>query len=110
MYTNAGVCMMQKPDYVKAEEYFRQALERRPNHGEALLQLALLEYATEDYLRSRAFVQRYRSSNIVNSGVLYLCVLIEDKLGDERARTECANELLRDFPKSQEARRLLQTG
>ncbi len=110
MLTNAGVCMMQKPDYAKAEDYFRQALERRPNHGETLLQLSMLEYSTEDYLRARAFLQRYRSANAVNSGVLYLCVLIEDKLGDERARTECANELLRDFPKSQEAKRLLQSG
>lgn len=109
MLTNAGVCMMQKPDYAKAEDYFRQALERRPNHGETLLQLSLLEFRTEDYLRSRAFLQRYRSSNAVNPGVLYLCVLIEEKLGDERARTECANELLRDFPKSQEATRLLQS-
>ncbi len=109
MLTNAGVCMMQKPDYEKAEDYFRQALERRPNHGEALLQMSLLEFATEDYLRSRAFLQRYRGANPVNAGVLYLCVLIEDRLGDERARTECANELLRDFPKSEEARRLLQS-
>lgn len=109
MLTNAGVCMMQKPDYAKAEDYFRQALERRPNHGESLLQMSLLEYTTEDYLRARAFLQRYRSTNAVNSGVLYLCVLIEEKLGDERARTECANELLRDFPTSQEAKRLLQS-
>ena len=109
MLTNAGVCMMQKPDYAKAEEYFRQALERRPNHGEPLLQLSLLEYTTEDYLRARAFLQRYRSSNAVTPGVLYLCVLIEEKLHDERARDECANELLRDFPKSQEAKRLLQS-
>ncbi|MDX1517715.1 MAG: type IV pilus biogenesis/stability protein PilW [Woeseiaceae bacterium] len=109
MLTNAGVCMMQKPDYATAEDYFRQALERRPNHGEALLQLSLLEFATEDFLRSRAFLQRYRSTNAVNAGVLYLCVLIEEKLGDERARDECANELLRDFPKSEEAKRLLQS-
>lgn len=106
MLTNAGVCMMQKPDYERAEEYFRQALEHRPNHGETLLQLALLEYTTEDYLRARAFLQRYRGSNTISAGVLYLCVLIEEKLGDERARAECADDLLRDFPQSQEAKRL----
>lgn len=109
MLTNAGVCMMQKPDHAKAEEYFREALEERPNHGEALLQMSLLEYTTEDFLRARAFLQRYRSTNKVNAGVLYLCVLIEEKLGDERARTECASELLRDFPTSPESKRLLQS-
>ncbi|MDX1515668.1 MAG: type IV pilus biogenesis/stability protein PilW [Woeseiaceae bacterium] len=110
MLTNAGVCMMQKPDYAKAEDYFRQALERRPNHGEALLQMSLLKHATNDDLRARAFLQRYRSNYSSNSGVLYLCVLIEEELGDDRARTECANELLRDFPDSQESRRLLESG
>lgn len=110
MLTNAGVCMMQKPEYEKAEEYFRRALERRPTHGEALLQMSLLKHATDDDLQARAFLQRYRSIFPSNSGVLYLCVLIEEKLGDERARTECANELLRDFPKSAEARKLLAAG
>lgn len=110
MMTNAGVCMMQKPDYEKAETYFRRALDRRADHGEALLQMSLLKHATDDDLRARAFLQRYLGIYPSNSGVLYLCVLIEDKLGDERARTECANELLRDFPESQESRQLLEAG
>ena len=107
MLTNAGVCLAQKPDYAKAEEYFRRALDRRPAHGEALLQMALLKHQTDDNLRARAFLQRYRAGNPSEPGVLYLCVLIEDKLGDDRARTECANELLRDSPESRESRQLL---
>ena len=110
MMTNAGVCMMQKPEYAKAEQYFRQALDRKPNFGEALLQLSLLKHATEDNLRARGFLERYRSIYPPSAGVLYLCVLIEDELGDDRARTECANELLRDFPSSPESRRLLEAG
>ena len=107
MLTNAGVCLAQKPDYQLAEEYVRRALDARPTHGEALLQLALLKHQTGDDLRARAFLQRFRSSHQTGSGVLYLCVLIEAALEDDRARTECANELLRDFPESPEARLLL---
>ena len=107
MLTNAGVCFMQQPNYDKAEGYFRQALDARPNHGEALLQLTLLKHATKDDLRARAFLQRYRSLYDDTAGVLYLCVLIETELNDQRARTECANELLRDFPRSEEARQLV---
>lgn len=110
MMTNAGVCMMQRPDFAKAEEYFRSALDRKPNYGEALLQMSLLKHASDDDLHARAFLQRYRSMYPSNSGVLYLCVLIEEKLGDDSARTECANELLRDFPSSPESRRLLDAG
>ncbi|MDH3266442.1 MAG: type IV pilus biogenesis/stability protein PilW, partial [Gammaproteobacteria bacterium] len=107
--TNAGVCMVQKPDYKAAETYFRQALARRSNYGEALIQLCLLKFTTEEYLASRAFLQRFLSSNIPTPDVLYLGVQIEEKLGDERARTEYSNRILREFPQSAEARRVLES-
>lgn len=108
MLTNAGVCFMQQPDFDKAEDFFRRALDERPNHGEALLQLTLLKHATKDDLRARAFLQRYRSLYDDTAGVLYLCVLIETELKDQRARSDCADELLRDYPRSDEARQLMQ--
>jgi len=108
--TNAGVCMMQKPDYKQAEVYFRQALDRRSNYGEALIQLCVLKFTTEDYLASRAFLQRFLSSNTPTPGVLYLGVQIEEKLGDDRARTDYSNRILREFPQSTEAKRVLESG
>jgi len=108
--TNAGVCMMQKPDHVLAENYFRQALERKSNYGEALIQLSLLKFSTEDYLSARAFLQRYLSYNVVSADVLYLGVRIEEALGDDRARTEYSDQILREFPQSPEARRILGSG
>jgi len=108
--TNAGVCMMQKPDQVRAESFFREALEHRTNYGEALIQLCLLKFTQGDYLASRAFLQRYLGSSIPTPGVLYLAIQIEDKLGDERAKTEYSNRLLREFPQSPEARRTLEPG
>jgi len=108
MMTNAGVCLAQKPDYAKAESFFRRALDRSPNYGEALLQMTLLKYQTEDYLGARAFMQRYRSAYPPNAGILYLCVLIETELGDVRERSDCSNELLRSFPDSEESKRILE--
>ena len=108
MMTNAGVCMTQKPDYVKAEAFFRRALERKMNYGEALLQMTLLKYQTKDFMGARAFMQRYQSTYPPNPGILYLCVLIEDELGDVRQRSDCSNELLRNFPDSDESRRILE--
>jgi type IV pilus assembly protein PilF len=108
--TNAGVCMMQKPDPALAEEYFRQALERKPTYGEALLQLSVLKYSEEDYLAARAFLQRYLSANIPTANVLYLGVRIERELGDDRARTDYSNRILREFPNSAEARSILESG
>lgn len=108
--TNAGVCMTQKPDLARAESFFREALDYRANYGEALIQLCLLKYTQADYLASRAFLQRYLGRNIPTAGVLYLGIQIEDKLGDERAKTEYTNRLLREFPTSPEARRTLAAG
>lgn len=109
-YTNAGVCMMQKPDYAAAEQYLRAALKRRPNHGEALLQMSVLSYETGDNLKARAFLQRYLGSNMPTAPVLYHGILIEEKLGDDTARREYMLQLLRDFPDSAEAERIRRDG
>jgi type IV pilus assembly protein PilF len=108
--TNAGVCMAQKPDLVAAERFLRMALERKPNYGEALLQLCLLKYQNEDYMSARAFLQRYMSSNIPTAGILYLASRIEDLLGNDRGRTEFEDQLIREFPTSPEARKVLGSG
>ena len=107
--TNAGVCMMQKPDTAAAEEYFRMALDRKPTYGEALLQLSVLKFSVEDYLGARAFLQRYLGSNIPTASVLYLGVRIEEELGDDRARENYSNQILREFPNSPEARTILES-
>jgi type IV pilus assembly protein PilF len=105
--TNAGVCMMQKPDQPAAESYFRQALEHKRNYGEALIQMAALKYSTGEHLSARAFLQRYLSVNPAAADALYLGVQIEDALGDERAKTVYSEQILRDFPTSRQARLIL---
>ncbi len=105
--TNAGLCMMQKPDAEVAEKFFRDALERKSTYGEALLQLALLKYQQRDYLHARGFLQRYMSTNRSTAGVLYFAAEIEGKLGNYREREEYVDRLIREFPKSPEARKAL---
>ncbi len=106
--TNAGVCLSQKPDLVKAEEYFREALRNKSTYGDALLQLCLLKQNSGEHLAARAFMQRYLSSNVPSAEVLYLGMQIEEELGDERARTEYSNRILREFPQSPQARQVLE--
>lgn len=108
--TNAGVCMASKPDYEQAEAYLRQALERKPSYGEALIQLALLKFRTEEFLHTRAFLQRYLAGNKATPEVLYLAVETEKALDDDKATMIYANQLLREFPDSAEARRVLKVG
>jgi len=106
--TNAGVCMAQKPDPARAEEYFRRALEDKPNHSEALLQLAVLKFGNKDFLSARAFLERYLSRNPASSALLFLGYRIEDELGDEDAKRAYADRLIREFPTSPETRQVLE--
>jgi type IV pilus assembly protein PilF len=105
--TNAGVCMMQKPNFEAAEVFFREALDRKPAFGEALLQLCLLKFQQQDYLSARAFLQRFMSVNVTTAGVLYLASRIEEMLDNDRGRTEFEDRLIREFPTSPEARKVL---
>jgi type IV pilus assembly protein PilF len=109
MMSNAGVCMAKKPDLELAEQYFRQAIARKPSYGEALIQLAALKHRSEDNLTARAFLQRYLAANEATAAVLYLAIQIETNLGMEREATDYMNQLLRDFPDSPEARQTLTT-
>ncbi len=109
MMSNAGVCMAKKPDLELAEQYFRQAIERRPTYGEPMIQMSALKYRTEEYLIARAFMQRYLIASKASAEVLDLAIRIENKLDDDRAATDYTNQLLRDFPDSPEARRTLTT-
>ena len=108
--TNAGLCMAQKPDAAEAERFFREALERRPSYGEALLQLCLLKYQQQDFMSARAFLQRFMGTAKATAGVLLLGAEIEGKLGNESGRAEFVNQLLSEFPDSPEARKALSSG
>ena len=108
--TNAGICMLQEPNAEQAEKYFRVALESKPTFGEPLIQLCLLKYREKDYLSARAFLQRFMSSNKTTSEVLFLAGKIEDMLGNDRGRTDYEDRLLREFPTSPEAKKVLGSG
>ena len=108
--TNAGLCVMQKPDLAEAERFFRAALNEKPTYGEALLQMCLMKFQQQDYMGARAFLQRFMGANKTTAGVLYLAAEIENKLDNERGRTEYVNQLLREFPDSEEARKVLSSG
>jgi len=110
MLTNAGVCMAQKPDLVDAEQYFRRALSEKPAYAEALLQMTLLKWHTQESLSARAFLQRYLGTSPPSAAILFIAIQIENDLGNARASTNYSNQLLRDFPASPEARSMLEAG
>ena len=69
-----------------------------------------MKFKQKGYLSARAFLQRYMSSSKTTAGVLYLAAKIEDVLDNDRGRTMYEDQLLREFPTSPEARKVLGSG
>ena len=105
--TNAGVCMQSVPDPEAAEAYFRRALDEKRDYPEALLQLIFLKRNAGDFLPARAFLERYMAVQPVSAPILLLAIQIERDIGNETAEREYTRRLLSEFPRSEEAKRVL---
>ncbi len=95
---NAGVCANRANRPEKAEAYFRQALELRPDNPEALLQLAVLASKRQDWLKVRAFIQRRDRVAKPTGESLRIAMHAERALGDTVTAERMRQQLLREFP------------
>lgn len=103
---NAGLCALNNNDLDKAELYLRQSLEYDQKYSQALLPMAQISYRKQDFLRARAFLQRFESAGKINSESLYLGYLIESELGDEKSAIQYRENLMDQFPSSAQAAKL----
>lgn len=103
----AGECLMNmRTDRRGAERYFRAALNANPRLGPALYHMADIAYARREYLKARAYIERYFSVGSDTPASLLLAVKIESKLGAEEVAAEYAARLRKKFASSDEARML----
>lgn len=111
-WANAGVCVRRDPKKAgKAEDYFREALRLNTRHPNALAQMAAVSYDKQDYLRARAFLQRYEAVARPTSQTLFIGVQTERKLGDLQTARSYERRLKTEFPDAPETYELLkQTG
>jgi type IV pilus assembly protein PilF len=106
-YTNAGICARRVPDEGKAEEYFRKALERNPFYPQALLQMLRLYHDQGEYLRARAYLQRYQQVARHGPESLWLGIRVEHALGDRNAVASYGLALRNHFPDAPQTRAYL---
>jgi type IV pilus assembly protein PilF len=95
---NAGTCARMAGNTAKSETYFRKALELDPKSAAALYELALISFQKKDFLRARAFIQRFESVNPPDASALDLAARIEDQLGDGTAAAKYRERLQTEFP------------
>lgn len=100
--TNLGICYKSASQMAEAEQAFRQAIDRQPGFSPALLELAQISFASQDYMKARAFLQRYTGGAPHSAETLWLAVRIEEALGNERARHDYLQQLRSRFPNAPE--------
>lgn len=104
-WSNAGRCLKDH-DLARAETYLREALKINPDAREALAQMAIVSFRKGEYMRVRAFLQRYNLAQAPTPELLALAALTEDELDDADAAAAYRQRLKREFPESDEAANL----
>ena len=105
---NLGICIMQVPDFDKAEKYLRQALQMNPKLPGALLQMVRIGLEKKRYMSGRAYLQRYQEVAKMSPGSLSLGIQVEKKLGDKKTVMDYESQLRRNFPDSNETKKMLE--
>lgn len=108
VYTNAGVCA-KREDLAQAEAYLRSALANDPGFRPALVQLADVAFTRQNYLQSRAFLERYLAAGPASAAAMWLGVRVEKALGEASASKRYAERLKKEFPESEETGLLLES-
>jgi type IV pilus assembly protein PilF len=110
-WANAGVCLRTEPKgRERAEGYLREALRLEPRHANALAQMAQYSFDRKDYLRARAFLQRYEIAGRATAQTLLLASKTERALGDHVTARSYEMRLRSEFPESSEAEALSKPG
>ncbi len=105
-YHHIGHCALLKGDEETAEGFFRQALIENAEYAPALSQLQKVSYKNGKFMSARAFLERYLAVAKHTPRTLWYAVQTERSLGNEVLSDGYRQQLLTQFPASQEARQL----
>jgi len=109
-YTNAGVCLRGANRLDEAAESFSQALQVRPNHTEAILQLGDLELLRNRPMQARIVVEQWVGAFRPAPEVLLLLVRICRAQGDRACEDRYSRRLRVEFPDSAAVQQLPSVG
>lgn len=107
-YLNAGLCFQKAGNNQDAEEFLRRALLVQPDLVQALLALAELKFAGQDYVSAKKYFASYAQKNVnLTAEQLWLAVRIERKIRDANAEASYALRLRQRYPDSRETQMLM---
>lgn len=107
VYENAGACAYQGTHIQRAEDYMRKALAINPKLPNALYVMAQIMFSRDQYLSTRAYLQRFEAVSKHTAESLWLGIKSERKLGAKDVEIRYAKLLQSNFPNSLEFKKLL---
>ena len=102
---NRAVCARKDGRIELATAQFREVLARKPEDTVALWSMAELTFAQKDYMRARAFYQRWQAGSQETPQSLEFGMMIEEQLGNGPQAAIYRKQLIERFPESDEAAR-----
>jgi type IV pilus assembly protein PilF len=102
-YMRAGECLA-SIDSAEAEVYLKKALSINPRLAPALFKLARMKFDANNYLSSRAYIERLFAITDPQPESLLLAYQIESSLNAADVAAKYRTKLLTEFPASVEAR------
>ena len=107
-FSNAGACLLDVPDFERAESFLRKALQRNKTLPTALYQMAKLNYLKGRYAVSKNYLDRFHQRSGKSSESLWLGIRLTWQLRDKEAAASFALLLKNKYPDSAEAQKLIQ--
>lgn len=107
VYTNAGICARRGADLGMAEQYFREALKHNPKYQPALQEMARTSFAREQYLATRAYLQRLQALTALTPEFLWIGARAEYALHNRDGMSSYALVLKNRYPEAEETQALI---
>lgn len=107
-YSNAGVCVRRIPDLDRAAQYFRAALDIKPDMPSALINIARINFEKDRHEQARKDLSTFMQVAPASPKALLLGAQIERALGQEGSARAFEVRLAEQFPDSEEYQFLLQ--
>lgn len=109
-YTNLGSCALRQGRAGEAVDYFDKALSLNPNVPIALIHMSEIHYDRNEFIQAGNYLDRYHVISSPSPKSLWLGIRIKRELGDADAVSSYALLLRNQYPETDEARLLKESG
>lgn len=92
-YENAGLCALEATEYVKAEGYFKKALEQDSSRKQSLYELVRLEIKQNHYTEALASLQRHPALVLEDRTLLMKAISVAKKAKKDKLASNYINQL-----------------